>query len=252
MLAAQKGQPVTFDKRDSFTLQVHSAEIAITNSSMSDLLNRYAFSDPKSPIHGLNLASDGKRVKAKGTMHKGVALPFELEGTLSATPEGDIKLHADKIKSAHSPFKGLLHLFGEDLSKLINMKSDSGVKIVDDDIILSPSRLVPPPRIMGKVTAVRLEPGRIVQVFGSNAAAKPLAVPYKARNYIYHRGGVIRFGKLTMTDADLEMVDMTPQSPLDFNLSEYNRQLVAGYSKSTASHGLIVFIPDYASLKRSK
>lgn len=31
----------------------------------------------------------------------------------------------------------------------------------------------------------------------------------------YHRGGVLRFGKLTMTDADLEIVDQSSSSPFE-------------------------------------
>jgi hypothetical protein len=88
-----------------------------------------------------------------------------------------------------------------------------------------------------------------VQTFRSRDT-KALVLPYKAQNYIYHKGGVLRFGKLTMTDADLEIVDQTPLTPFDFSLPDYNRQLVAGYSKNTPTHGLIVFMPDFATLSR--
>ncbi len=106
-------------------------------------------------------------------------------------------------------------------------------------------------RIEGRATAVRIEGDRIVQTFGSKNT-KALVPPYKARNYIYYRGGVLRFGKLTMTDADLEIVDQSPSTPFDFSLPDYNRQLVAGYSKNTRTNGLIVFMPDLATLLRSK
>ena len=55
----------------------------------------------------------------------------------------------------------------------------------------------------------------------------------------------MRFGKLTMHDTDLEIVDESPATPFEFSLPEYNRQLVAGYSKNTPSHGLIVFMPGF-------
>jgi hypothetical protein len=75
----------------------------------------------------------------------GVDLRFEIEGSLSATEDGNIRVHADKLKSAHVPVKGLLHLFGEDLSKLINQNAGRGIKIVGDDIILTPHIPTPPP-----------------------------------------------------------------------------------------------------------
>jgi len=38
----------------------------------------------------------------------------------------------------------------------------------------------------------------------------------KAQNYIYHKVVLLRFGKLTMTEADLEIVDQTPRTPFRF------------------------------------
>jgi hypothetical protein len=63
---------------------------------------------------------------------------------------------------------------------------------------------------------------------------------------------VLRFGKLMMTDADLEIIDQSPGSPFDFSLPNYNRQLVAGYSKNTPRLGLIVFMPDLTTLSGRK
>ena len=59
-------------------------------------------------------------------------------------------MHADKIKSAHVPLKGLLHLFQEDLSKLMKEKSERALQVVGDDIILSPRLLTPPPHLQGR------------------------------------------------------------------------------------------------------
>jgi hypothetical protein len=251
MIPTSASEPVSFDNRKSFVIRIQSAEIAISARAMSDLLNRYVFAYPGAPLKNLALTIDKGRVKQKGTMHKGIDLPFEVDGRLDATAEGQVRFHADKIKSAHIPFKGLLHLFGEDLSKLINVQQARGIRLEGDDMLLSVDRMTPPPTIQGKVTAVRLEGDRIVQTFGG-PPPKPLPLPYKARNYIYHRGGILHFGKLTMTDADLLIVDQSPATPFDFSLADYNRQLTAGYSKNTAAHGLIVFMPDYGSLSKRR
>ena len=48
-----------------------------------------------------------------------------------------------------------------------------------------------------------------------------------ARNYIYFGGGDITFGKLTMHDADLQLIDTDPRDPIDFYPARYNAQLVA-------------------------
>jgi hypothetical protein len=48
-----------------------------------------------------------------------------------------------------------------------------------------------------------------------------------------------------MNDTDLLIVDAEPKDPFDFFLDRYNQQLVAGYSRNTPDHGLIVMMPDF-------
>ena len=107
-------------------------------------MNSYVFAYTGAPIKGVSFAIKDNQLIQTGTIHKTVDLPFEITGSLSATADGNIQLHADKIKSAHIPLKGLLHLFGEDLAKLLNQQSRRGLNIVGDDIILIPRSLTPP------------------------------------------------------------------------------------------------------------
>jgi hypothetical protein len=141
-----------------------------------------------------------------------------------------------------------MKFFALHLQKLVKLERGRGVRIEGDDFVLSPSELLPPPRVEGRLAGLEVRDTEIVQVFGprSGAAAKPLSPPEAdAPNYMYYRGGVLRFGKLTMTGADLDIVDADPDDPFDFYLDRYNDQLVAGYSRNTPDHGLIVWMPDY-------
>src|SRR5262249_5672948 len=156
-----------------------------------------------------------------------------------------IRVHAEKIKSGRLPVKGLLHLFGEDLSKLLKDRPERGMQVEGDDIILTPRTLTPPPHLQGRVTRVAIANGELVQYFDSGHPAAPLKPPLRAGGYLYHRGGVIRFGKLTMNDADLEIVGDKPGT-FDFFQREYLKQLVNGYSKTTASKGLVAHMADYS------
>jgi hypothetical protein len=76
---------------------------------------------------------------------------------------------------------------------------------------------------------------------------RPATLPLpSARNYLYFFGGSIRFGKLTMSDADMQLIDADPSTPFDFFPAKYEAQLVAGYSRNTKRKGLQVFMPDYS------
>src|SRR5258706_11951152 len=185
MIATRDTEPVNFDDVTSFVTRISSGEVAMSGQAMSDLMNRYVFAYSGAPLKKVEVTIEHGRIKQKGTMHKGIDLPFEIEGTLTVTPDGEIKLHADKVRSAKIPFKGLLHMFGEDLSKLVNLKQDRGVRLEGDDVLLNPSRMLPPPKIEGKVTAVRIDGDRIVQTFGTKDKNPPFP-PYKAPKYIYH------------------------------------------------------------------
>jgi hypothetical protein len=121
------------------------------------------------------------------------------------------------------------------------------VIVQKDDLILDPSRMLPAPIMKGHVTAVRIEGDRMIEIFGTPPSA---AAP--ARNYMKFTGGIIRFGKLTMHDADLSLIDAAPQDPFEFSLDRYKEQLVAGYSKTTPSFGLEVFMPDITKLARQQ
>ena len=242
------GTLIVFDDRNSFTLDLASAEIAISCSSLAQVLNEDVFDSADAPIKDITVESKNNQLLIKGKLHQKGDVPFETTGTLSVEGDGRIRLHTEHLKAAHVPVKGLLNLLGLDISRMINNKKIQGVSADKDDLILNPEEILPPPRIKGKVIEVRVQGNDIVQVFGapqtSNFAAK------QPGNYMAYRDGSLRFGKLTMDDTDLVLIDMDPGDPFDFYLDHYKEQLAAGYTKTTLELGLRVYARDYNKLRR--
>lgn len=250
-LIPHKGDIPVFDDKNSFALKIASAEIAITPASLSNVLNSYVFAQPDAPVKAVSIRIEGAdRLKIKGKLHSKGDIAFEAEGQLSATSDGKIRLHADKVRALHLPVKGLMDLLGIEISDLIKTGKVHGVVAEKDDLILDSQTLLPPPHIEGKITGVHLEPENIVQVFGSSEGLMPIQVA--ATNYMYYRGNQLRFGKLMMTETDMVLIDMDPQDPFDFYLDRYKQQLVAGYTKETPTFGLRVFMRDFNKLKPSE
>jgi hypothetical protein len=247
-LPTRKGQPPTFDDKLSYIVNIDSAEVGVSMASMTHAMNTYVFNEPDAPLKNLTLSAEGSEIKQTGTIKKGVGIPFEMVGTMSATPEGKIRIHATKVKAAHLPVKGLMKLFGLDMAKLINTRNTRGVTVDDNDIILDPTLMLPPPKMRGHIIAVRIEGDEIIQTFGTQKRAFTPKFPHS--NYIAYRGGLLRFGKLTMTDADMRLIDADPTDPFDFFPDHYLQHLVAGYSKTTASGGLVVYMPDYNKIAK--
>lgn len=242
--------PVTFDDSSSFEVFIDTAEVAITTASLSALMNSFVFAGNDAPVRNISMEIDGDHLIEKGSLHKGVWMPFEITAAASVTADGNVRLHAEKIRAAHVPVKGLMHLFGENLAKMMGDRTRRGLIVQNDDLILLLPGLTPPPHLHGHATHVQLVNGRIVEAFDSGRHLPALDAPYKRTGYIYHRGGTLRFGKLTMNDTELEIVGTRPGT-FDFFQREYLKQLVAGYSKTTPNDGLVTHMADYSQVAGS-
>jgi hypothetical protein len=238
---------VVFDDKNSFILHIEYAEIAINFNSLAQTLNQKVFAADGSPIKDVTIASVNNQIVIRGKLPQKAGVSFETVDAISADSDGQIRLHSDHVKAAHLPVKGLLDVLGIDLAELINTKKVRGVVVDKDDIVLDPTQILPPPRIRGKVSAVRLQGEAIVLVFGEPREQR--FAEKEPGNYMAYRDHDLQFGKLTMHDADLTLLDMDPRDPFEFFLDHYKEQLVAGYSKTTPASGLRVYMPDYAKLK---
>jgi hypothetical protein len=239
-----------FDDKDSFNLRISTAEIAIDSSNLANVLNSYVFARPDSPLTELSVIVEKGHLKVKGKLHDKGDIPFETEGILIPTADGKLRLHSEKIKAMHVPVKGLMDLFGIDLGSLIKQGKVPGAEAQKDDLILDLEQILPPPHIEGKVVSVRIEGEKIIQIFGGSDI-KPVK-NIRAGNYMAYKNNRLRFGKLVMNDADLILIDMDPNDPLDFFLDHYKEQLSAGYAKITPDSALRVFIKDYNKLHPAK
>ena len=244
----KEGLPI-FDDSRSFDLEINVAEITMSTNSLANVLNQYVFAAPDAPIKDLTITAQGNALKVKGKLHSKGDISFETVGTIAATPEGQIRIHVEKVKAAHLPVKGLMDLLGLKIADLINTKKVRGVRSQENDLVLDPEQILPPPHIEGRITAVRIQGNQIVQIFGNKPKAE--STPALSGNYMAYRGAQLRFGKLTMTDTDMILIDMDPKDPFDFYLDHYRDQLVAGYTKMTPEFGLRVFMRDFHKLHRA-
>lgn len=251
-MRSRAGGAVVFDDKLSFIISVESAEIGLTAADLGVLLNRYVFAYKGSPLTGLRISISGDEIIQKGTLHKIAALPFEMRATVSVTPEGMIRIHPVRTEIVGLHVDRLMRGLDLPLEKIIDLKKAKGATVRGNDLYLDPVSIMPPPQIEGRVTAVRIESGQLVMIFGP-APAMQMPVPDSdARNYMYYKGGTLRFGKLMMLDADMLITELDPVDSFRFDLDRYQPQLVAGYSKTLASGGLEVWMRDIDKLATRK
>lgn len=242
MHPTRAGVVPSFDEPNSFVLDIQAGVVATNLGDISAALNGGLLKD--SPLQNVSLAAKGKQLKLNGTLHKGVPLPIEMISDPSAAPDGRIRLHMVKLRVLKLPVKGLLQSLHINLGDMMGAKGSTAVQVVGDDVYLDTQQILPAPAIRGNLTDVHIgdKTGDLISVFGD---ARPEMVKRKEwRNFIRLRGGTLNFGKLTMTQTDLVLIDASDDEWFDFDLTRYQEQLVNGRIRMTPQAGLQVFMPD--------
>jgi hypothetical protein len=237
------GGPITFDDKNAFVIDLDYAEIGLNGSDLTTLMNKHIFAYPGAPLKNLKIHTSGSQVVQSGLMHKILDIPFEITADVSVTPEGLIKLHPVKTRILGVNGDDLMRAFHLSLEKILDLSKAKGVTVKGNDLFLDPVRVLPPPAIEGHATAIRVDGDELVQTFGRIGAKPPLVPPDTAADaYMFFKEGTLRFGKLLMLDAEMQIVDLRPSGFFGFSLDRYKDQLVAGYQHTLPDMGLEVYM----------
>lgn len=237
-----------FDDPNSFRIRVKSAAITLDTVSISNLLNRYVFGYRGAPIRDLEVSVEDGLLKQHGKLG---TLGFTIKSSVQATPDGLIRLHPEDVKVLGINADGLMDKLGIQLDEMMKLKRGIGARVVDNDFLIDPAVILPPPRLEARLRRVRLTPGGMVLEFGQVDSVPPrsyFGAEAPAKNFMSFTGARLRFGTLTMNPANMFIVDPDESDPLDFSLDRYHDQLVAGRHRTTPEDGLVVWMPDFHSL----
>lgn len=240
--------PYLDDKR-SYAIEIDSGTVGVDIASLNALMAR-RLGGGGSNLDELEVSfTDDGKLRQRGVIDSFVDVPFDARAVVTATPDGRIRVRTTSIRTLGIPMTRVMKLLHLEMRDMVRIARGTGVTTDGNDFVLDPALLLPAPAVRGRVTAVRIERDQLVQTFGSGAG-KAVAPRPLSRNHIYWRGGELSFGRLTMTDTDLELVDMDPEDPFDFSVDHWNRQLVAGYSKTLSNGALEAHMPDDNDLRR--
>lgn len=242
------------DKPTSFRVRATSGVVALDGDAITALLNEIAFNYPGAPIKNLRVTIENGSVVQRGTLYKGVPIPFQMWSVPVLQPDGRLKLHPDRMKIFGVNGNTMMRALGLHLDKMMDLSKARGVSVKVDDIYLDPLQIIPPPTVEGRLTSVRVEGALLIQEFARTADDSIFGTFVKpdsgSRNFIYFRGGALRIGKLTMADTDLLIHDSDENDPFDLYFIDYNRQLVAGHTSNLMNYGLRTWMVDYGKLDK--
>lgn len=254
VIPTARGSSAILDSTGSFSIRITSGTVALASADLGVILNRFVFGYKGSPLKHLRVHMSGSELVQTGTLHKGIDIHFEITAAPSLTDSGFIRLHPTRVRVLGVNGKSLLHALGLRLENLLDLSKSTAARVKGDDIYLDPSKILPPPAIVGRLVSVRVDGDALVQQFAmlpddsvfDTYARADSAAP----NYLFFRGGRLRFGRLEMRDTQLQILDLDPADPFDLFLAEYNKQLTAGYSRNRPNLSLQAFFPDYTDLGR--
>jgi hypothetical protein len=247
MARTSRNNNPSFDEPDSFVLDVKTG---VVHTNVGDLGNFLNEGITNSPLKNIKLSGDGDQLKLSGTLHKVVPLPIEVLATIGVAPDNRIQVHVTKINLLKIPFKKLLGGLNVTVSSLFHPGDIPGVEVSGNDIFLDTAKAVPPPHIRGQLTSVRIVNPDFEQIYGN--AQEDVTRVAQWRNFLQLHGGTIDFGKLTMRQVDLIMVDLSDNDWFDLDLANYQEQLVNGYTRMTPQAGLQIFMPSLDQIPANK
>jgi len=249
-LVTTRGDLPVFDDQQSFYVDVDHAEISASAASLTGLV-RHAFAYKDAPIKNVRVEIHDGKLEQKGKLGAGISVPFSMKADV-AQRDGRIRIHPEKLHVLGIPAASFMKFIGADLSDVVQVKPGHGVEVRQNDLLLEPSQMLKAPQMRGRVTMARIDGDRLRLVLGDAAPAAKEAAADAPRNFIWFRGGQIRFGRLTMANADLQLIDADPSDPFDFYPEKYHEQLVAGYSRNTPDGALRTTMPDYNKIPKLK
>lgn len=231
--------------KTDYAIQVHHAIVDKGAGDLEALMNTYVFSDRDSPIRNVKMSFKGDRLVMAGEMKKGVWLKFEMEGTMAATQDGKIRMTPVVVKSAGLRVDGLMKLIGLEMAKLLKMKEEKGLIMDGNEIIMDPSKLYPPPALIGHVTVAAVRNNMLhIEMDDGKARPWPEVPVTNTRSQLLMWGGDVLINAVLNLNAKMQVLDATPATPMVFALDRYREQLEAGFVIPTRAGHLIAYVPD--------
>jgi len=160
VIPATPGAAIVMDDVRSFGLSIDNGAFKLDEANMTSLMTDYIFNYPDPPLKDLGIRLAEGRVTISGKLKMiGLSVPFEMSGVPKVrAATGKIEIVPDKIKAMGIPADGLLKLIGLEMQKLVHVQEGRGLTIEGNALLLDCTKLLPPPAISGRASAVSIGP----------------------------------------------------------------------------------------------
>ena len=207
--------PMDITSIDSYKVKLDKGAVNFSDVDVSVMVNQsMKESSPNSPVQDLRFVfKQDNKVSVEGKIKKSfLNIPLKVEGKIESAGDKYAIFTPEQIKIWNIPLKGVMDLFGIKVSTFASGLSDSQGRFFcsGNTFFLNPAKFVPT-AVSSKMSSIStFGGGRISVAFGD----QPTSVNPKG-NYVHINGGNLTFNGALMKNADVDLKDTTPNTPLD-------------------------------------
>ncbi|KUY92492.1 MULTISPECIES: hypothetical protein [unclassified Burkholderia] len=248
LVPTQAGAPIVFDDPTSFEIDVHEGAVTLDNAKLTALFNTYIFGYRNAPLRKLAVSAGDGVIHLQGEMQRDGWVPFSLTGTLTIRDGSQLVFHPTGVRVSGINAQPVMRAANVKMADLLKVETPIA-RLAGDDLVMSVDKLMPPPRLKIRITALRVTPAGLDLTLddGSHAGfALPANAPQQA---MYIRGGDVKFMRSMPMNADILIgpVDPTKRDQhFVFDLYHYRDQVSAGYFNFDESGAMAIRMPSYA------
>ncbi|MEW5058073.1 MAG: hypothetical protein AB1Y25_10640 [Cycloclasticus sp.] len=244
------GQPVIFDDVESFTINVHSGSVVLSEQVIADLFNQHILDYWPRPMNDLKVkARDGYlEVEADiklWSWFPGFWLPADLGGKIVLADDNKLVYEIDDVRLFGIPLFGLLNTLYIDLDLLLSVDR-KGATLVDSVLILDHTAVFPPPSLMGRIETTFIDKDGLHLTFAANEAATFNQPTVESDSYIWMQSGDPRLFDIVVNNGTIQVVADDTSKPLRFNLYDYRTQVAGGKLRMNQAGDIIATLPSSA------
>ena len=264
MVSQSSSLVINMDDVNSFKITILGGRVIFDERMMLVLFRDYVFNYDGSPLRlsgvritGSDPAKGEVSIMITGAIKLFTWLDFKtLASVYADNKTGRIIIETKKIKIMWGPWaKTRERSAGLTVEKMLPVPAGRGVTVKGNKIFLMPFEILPSPKFEGTLQEVSLcQGGMLLRFSGEGFELPQSGIPRpKEKNYRYLFNGRIRFGKLTMADASMQIADADPADIFDFSLKDYHRALSGGgIALIRKDRSVLVVMPDYNDVVKTR
>ncbi len=204
-----------------FNMNMQAGQVSVSDVDVSITLGRL-LDQQKAPVKNLRVTFDpDNQINVSGKLSKfGLAVPFKVQGHISATAQGEVKYALGRVSVMGIPVNGLMKTFGLSIEKTLKLNDPAkGYHAVGNTVYINPNQILAQPGIQANLSQVTTHLGNLVATFGNTPEQAQSVQTHLQRNArlngIEIRGGHYYYDGYFIKDGVVRMEDKTPNTPLE-------------------------------------